>query len=384
MGNEDCPDAAAPLCEPDSGECVSCSAVADGDGACAQLDPATPLCVGDRCVACTADDPLVCDQQLLVCDDDTHACVPCGEHEECGSGACELALGRCFPTDFVVTVDGDGGAMADYMSIAAAVDAVDDGQHGVIVVHELDMAAPYALGVQVTGGKTIALLAAPGEAPIIQGTGGNPGLRVEGAGTSVYVDGLSIAGNTGGLGLAVDGASAWVDRSRIVQNSGGGILAQNGAELTLRNCFVVLNGGQFVDTRGLTASNAIIRLAYTTVAANDGTGATGPISIACDAGTTGEVRNSIVASGTDTIDCTGLVFDSNVVDTAGLSGSNNDVLAFDPGWFPGIAMSDFHVAAGPPFAEVAQWNDGDPLTDIDGDARPTNDGDPDYAGADVP
>jgi hypothetical protein len=30
------------------------------------------------------------------------------------------------------------------------------------------------------------------------------------------------------------------------------------------------------------------------------------------------------------------------------------------------------------------WQTGDPATDIDGDARPTTDGTPDYAGADVP
>ena len=389
VDNGDCPDAAAPLCEPSSGECVTCDAFgAEADAACAGLDPMAPLCVSGTCVACTPENPIVCDDQLLLCDGGTNSCVPCTEHGQCGSGACELAVGRCFPDDFVVHVDGDPTAMPmpDYTSINAAVDAVDDGTHGVIIVHELDGAGSYqtaGMGLRINGGKTVALLAAPGEGPILQGTNMNPGLRVEGAGTVVYMDGLRLR-NGDVQGLLVDGAFAWVDRSRIVQNTGGGVLAQGGAELTLRNCFVGRNGDQFADTRGITASDAMLRLVYDTIAANEGTGASGPVSVACDGATSGEVRNSIVAAGDDTIACAGVSFSFNVVDTNGLAGSDNDVLSFDPGWFPNIAMSDFHIGMGPPFADVARWQTDDPATDIDGGLRPTVDGTADYAGADVP
>jgi hypothetical protein len=90
------------------------------------------------------------------------------------------------------------------------------------------------------------------------------------------------------------------------------------------------------------------------------------------------------ASGDDTIGCTGLTFDFNVVDTAELVGNGNDVLSFDSEWFPNIGTSDFHIEMGAPFADVAQWNTGDPTTDIDGEPRPTTDGATDYAGADRP
>ena len=36
------------------------------------------------------------------------------------------------------------------------------------------------------------------------------------------------------------------------------------------------------------------------------------------------------------------------------------------------------------FLDIAQWQAGDPATDIDGTPRPAMDGTPDYAGADVP
>lgn len=55
-------------------------------------------------------------------------------------------------------------------------------------------------------------------------------------------------------------------------------------------------------------------------------------------------------------------------------------------WFVGYGTGDFHLQNEglTLFADVAQWRAGYPPTDIDGEARPTSDGDLDYAGADVP
>jgi hypothetical protein len=303
--DEECTEADAPFCGV-SGECGTCDGTADPGGACAGVDAGLPLCVEGACVACTPENPVVCDQQLLLCDGGTNACVPCTEHGQCGSGACELAVGTCFPEGFVAHVDGDEVEMPPmmYASLEAAVADVDMGMHGVIVMHERNGDTPYTTpgGLVVDGDKRIALLAAPGEAPIVQGTGGNPGLAVEGAGTILYMDGLTVSLSPS-VGLQVNDAFVWVDRSHIVQNSGGGVLAENSAELTLRNCFVVLNGGQFVDTRGITATGSLLDVVYTTVVANDGTGASGPISMSCDPASTGELRNSIVAATDDTIAC---------------------------------------------------------------------------------
>ncbi|MCA9656124.1 MAG: hypothetical protein KC501_39840 [Myxococcales bacterium] len=379
LGNDDCTDAATPFCEPDSGQCVRCDGVANPDGACAEADATNPLCIEGACVACTPENPAVCDDQLLLCDGDTNACVPCTEHGQCGSGACELAMGRCFPEDFVVHVDGDGGQ--DYTSIAAAVGDVDDGLYGVIVVHELDGAASYqtAGGLTIGGGKTIALLAAPGEAPIIQGTGTNPGLRVEVAGTTVYVDGLSVSGNTGGLGIQVDEAFAWLDRSRVVQNSGGGIVAQNSAELTLRNCFV---GGGAQDVDALALNGSSLEMLYTTVGGGGVLGGRAR-ALFCEGASMANVRNSILVSADPMpeVECTGVTITNSATET--------DVGNLDIGWFNGYAAGDFSLTTmGMPsgasvFANVAVWQAGDPDVDIDGTPRPTTDGAMDFAGADA-
>lgn len=181
MGNGDCTDPALPFCDPVSAECVTCAATGNPDESCAGLDPGAPLCVGGACVQCTAANPTVCDEQLLLCDDASNACVPCVAHDECASGGCALAVGQCFPARDVLHVDGDGGA--DYSTVTAAVGAVSDGTFAVIVVHEQDSGLGYP-GAIIAGGKTIALLGAPGELASIQGIGANPGLRVTESGTA--------------------------------------------------------------------------------------------------------------------------------------------------------------------------------------------------------
>lgn len=372
--DDECTDPDAPFCGT-SGECGGCDGTKDPDGACGGVDPLLPLCVGGACVACTAENPTACEEQLLLCDGGTNACVPCTEHGQCGSGACELAVGICFPPGDVVHVDGDGGQ--DFMTVAAAVASIGAGMHGVIVVHENDGDLPYlaAGGLLVDGGKTIALLAAPGEAPILVGTGaGNPSLRVAGADTVLYVDGLEVT-DADGEGLRVNDALAWVDRSRIVQNSGGGVLAENGAELTLRNCFV----GGLGDVVGVEVNGASASVLYSTVTAS--TFGSTP-ALGCTMPVTVDIRNSIIVSqgGTppDELACASV----DVSNTA----TEADVGAFNIGWFNGFNAGDFSLSASGAmmFADVAQWSTGDPLTDIDGDSRPAVDGTPDYAGADVP
>jgi hypothetical protein len=377
VSDEECTEPEAPFCGV-TGECGTCDGTKDGDAACAGLDPKNPVCVGDACVQCTAAAPEACTGETPLCDDATNTCVPCNAHDQCGEAACNLYTGACLPADAVVHV---GGATPDFPNLTMAVASfAADGAQGTIIVHQ----ANYDEAVTVDGGRVLAFLAADGDTPAWAVIGGGaPQLAVT-MGSTVLIDGLRMSGNANDVALMVDSGRAWLDRTRVIGNLGGGIVAQNAAELTLRNCFVGINGGQFVDTRGITASNALLDIRYTTLAANDGTAATGPISMSCDAASTGEVRNSIVAAGDDTIACANVSFSFNVVDTSGLAGSDNDVLSFAPAWFPNIAMSDFHVGIGPPFADVAQWQAGDPPVDIDGDLRPTDDGSPDYAGADVP
>ena len=69
--------------------------------------------------------------------------------------------------------------------------------------------------------------------------------------------------------------------------------------------------------------------------------------------------------------------------------SNNateSMVGFDPAWFANYISGDFALTAAgqTTFENLAVWQDGDPLEDIDGTARPAADGAMDYAGADVP
>lgn len=376
LENEDCDDPGAPFCEPVSGECVTCAATADPDGACAGSDPTAPLCVDAACVQCTAENTAVCDELHLLCDDESHVCVPCAAHEQCASGACDLAVGQCFPDGLVVHVDGDGGA--DFMTVTAAVADVADGADGIIVVHELDSGAPYVGSVLLDGGKRIALLGATGETAIIQGIGVSPGLRIVEGSTTAYVDGLELS-NATATGVVVDGAFAWFDRTRIVGNDGGGILAQNGAQLTLRNCFA--GGNVEADVLELQASSADV--IFTTLGA--GLGVT--TSISCDAVGTANVRNSLIVSRSDEdeVAC-GNVDATYTASETMLDGTGNVALgAMVTTWFTDFNGGDFHLTTAPAVVgNTAQWEAGDPAIDIDGDDRPSTDGASDFAGADRP
>jgi hypothetical protein len=323
-----------------------------------------------RCVACTPSNIGACEGTTPVCDGAVNECVGCGFHEECLGTACDIATGACFEDGCVVEVDGDGGA--DYSNIQAAI---ADGC--VVIVHELNGGDTYSQfevdGVQV------AVLAADGEEPLVAGLAGNPSLSVTG-GAVVYVQGLTFSGNTMAEGVSVNGANLFLDRSQIVANSATGLTLANDAIAQVRNCFVALNGNQFQDDHGISVASSSLEISYSTVVANDGNGAD---SLECtDAVTT--VRDSILlGADASSVACPNIDAAANALDEA--AAGNVNVGALNPSWFDNFP-DDFHLtplglAA---FEDIAQWDAGDPPTDIDGDARPTQAGAPDVAGADVP
>lgn len=377
MGNADCPDSAAPFCEPLSGECVACDATKDPDGACMELDSTKPVCVDGSCVACTPENPAACVDTTPICDGATNTCVSCTAHEQCGEAACNLFTGACLPADRVVHV---GGATADFDDLSSAVMSFGPETEGTIIVH----AGPsYDESVTVGGGRVIALLAADDAAMppqwIQSSAGSGPQLTVA-AGTTVLIDGLRMSGNPDDVGVHLTGGQAWVDRSRIIQNIGGGILAGSNAELVLRNCFV---GGN-VEANVLELQGANAGILYTTLGA--GLGVT--TSITCDAPSMVTVRNSLIVSRSDDNEIACANLDATYTATeALLDGMGNVALgAMDVTWFGGFNAGDFLLSATHPATidTTARWLTDDPSTDIDGDPRPIDDASPDYAGADVP
>lgn len=381
VGDEECPDGAAPFCNP-VGECVGCDGLDEPDAACADTDASQPLCVGGTCVACTADDAGACGGLTPVCDDASNTCVGCSEHGQCGDAACNLFTGACLPADAVVHV---GGPTPDFATIGDAVSSFDAGAEGTIVVHQ----ANYDEAVTVDGARVLAFLANEGDLPLwILAGGGSPQLTV-GDGT-VLMDGMQLSGNASSMepGLRVDAGRAWVDRSRVVDNNGGGIVAENAGELVLRNCFV---GGDVNDVNALEIDEASARVVYSTL----GAGSVTAVGLACSTPVSVDVRNSLIVSrGVDATGGFDLTCDDATVSYTAtesmVSGEGNSALGDMPTtmpelWFMDYGAGNFHLT-NPPItvATTAQWQDGDPETDIDGDARPTVDGFADAAGADVP
>jgi hypothetical protein len=377
--DEDCEDPVAPFCAPD-GECVGCDAMPQADAACTGRDETKPLCVDGECVQCSAANAGECDATLQVCDSETHACTGCAAHEQCRSGACELAEGRCFPLDVaVLDVHGDGGA--GYPNVGVAVADVDDGARAIIRLHELDDGDAYRGAPVIGGGKIIALLGAPGEDPALEGMlAGFPALRVQGSGTTVYIDRIWLRDTAAGRGLVVSEGAAWVDRSRIVRNAEGGVLAEAGASVTIRSSFV---GGGVDDVAAVEVTGATARIGYATLGGGSGNAR----ALVCNATASVDVRNSVLVArtGAPEVSCDEGTFEHDAAEHE-LGGTNTALPPMSTTWFMDYEMGALGLTpvGAEVFADIARWERGDPRTDIDGDARPTVDGAPDYAGADVP
>lgn len=366
----ECADAASPICV--EMECVPCSA----DAECLDRDPGLPACRDDgQCVACTPSNASACGDTTPVCNPALNECEGCGFHEQCAGTACDIATGACFEDDCVNEVDGDPDAKANYTNIQAAI---ADGC--VVIVHELDGAdVPYVGAVDIDG-LQVALLAAPGEDPIVLGTGGAPSLNVTN-GAVAYVQGLTFSGNTMAVGITADASSLYLDRAAVVGNTGGGISLTGGAYGQVRNCFV---GGNVNDVVALALDGANADVLYSTIIAADqfGDGA----ALACAGAESPMVRNSLVAmiGAPPEIQC-GSADVTYSATEGNTPGTGNVALGnVMPGWFVSLT-NDFHLTNPPdPVLTAAQWNTGDPAMDIDGNARPDVDGTADVAGAHAP
>lgn len=377
--NTDCAQVEAPYCSGD-GECVACDQATDAmeaDAACEQADAGLPVCEAGTCVECTEAAAEACDGTMPVCDPDTNSCVACDEHSDCGEAACNLFTGACLPAEAVVHV----GPGQRFTSLNAAIDSFDAGAEGTIVVHQ----ANYDEAATVDGERVLAFLANADDVPLwVLNGGGSPQLTVSNG--TVLMEGIQMSGNADDVGLLVDGGRTWVDRGRLIDNNGGGIVAQNSAELVLRNCFV----GQAVsNVDALVVEGASADVLYSTL-----TGAFNSAALRCVTPIALDVRNSILVTegGTppDEVDCSMADITFSATEGSVAGDGNQGVGPFPSGmaetWFVGYGSGNYHLQNDGPssFEGIAQWQVGDPIIDIDGDARPGTDGASDYAGADVP
>ena len=193
--------------------------------------------------------------------------------------------------------------------------------------------------------------------------------------------GVTIAGTqNGGEGMVVLGG-AWVERSKIVNNAGGGIVVDGGGTLVLENSFV---GGNIDDVHAVLVTDGTADIVYSTLAGGDDFGDVAS-ALTCASGEGTNVRNSLLvaASSSAEVVCAGADINGNALES---SVPGNVALGdVSPAWLASYALGDFHLSGThPPAIETAAiWQSGDPTTDIDGDARPSTEGSPDFAGADV-
>jgi hypothetical protein len=371
VGNEDC-GGDAPFCVDEI--CVGCDVTEDGDAACAEGFPDTPVCAGGVCVECSEENPGACAGSTPICDVGANSCVGCSFHDQCPGSACSIANGECFSADAADIYE----VPVEHATIQEAVDAIEAA--GTIRVSGTGI---VNANISVSGDKSIAILGVDA-GPEIHGAT-IPTFLVEGAGTRLYLQGVRIALNGQSSGIEADGATVYLDETEVVQNTGGGITLTGGASLFSRNTMIGRNGDTFDSTRGILANASSFEILYSSVVANDGD--TGSSSIECSGAGSRVIRNSIVTDGAPggSIACSGVDVSYSSIDTAGIGGEGT-VVNDDPigDWFVSIAGGNFRLEAGHPFDGIAEWQAGDPPWDIDLDDRPTTDGSPDVAGADVP
>ncbi|HWB79921.1 MAG TPA: hypothetical protein VG755_33380 [Nannocystaceae bacterium] len=388
-GADDTTTTSGPDCEVDDdcngaelcvdGECMWCTDAPDPDAACADASADAPYC--DPTNGCAACVPSACSEDTPACDPMV-GCVACTEHAQCPDSACHLMgpdVGRCFDIADVVEIS----ALAEFETEIANVGA------GVQRVFRITDSLPD-MGSYFVGGE-LAILGGPG----IVLSGGYTNLFAMSEGSLLYIASVDI---TDGPNRAIrnDGDGLWLDdvtladypvgilatvgethlrRSRISASGAGSIAFDSafsdGAAALIAENSVVGPGAE----SGLAVGGAV-DLRYVTIVGND-------TSISCELSASGTVRNSIVAGATDASisGCSYLSWIDDAVDTASLG---DQIGAYDGDWFVNAPAADFHLSAAGQAAigDIADWDDGDPLVDIDGDARPMDmDG---YPGVDEP
>ncbi|MBK6923527.1 MAG: hypothetical protein IPH07_39430 [Deltaproteobacteria bacterium] len=376
-GDDECGGPGTPICIDQV--CSPC----ESDAQCAAKDPANPACRDDgQCVQCTASNDDGCGGATPICDAAVNTCMGCAFHEQCPDSACRIATGECFDEADVHTV-GAGQDFEDFTAAAGSLGAE-------MAVLRVASGVDFNEAIVLSGSSAVwAILDANPDddtLPLWARTSGNTSTLSIDAGAEVYIQGISVSGNIGSSmfpGIAVDNASLYLDRARVVQNAGGGISLDNGGYALVRNSFVGGNGNGASDTPGLKCSDSDAVVLYTSLVRND---AINDDTLTCNAGSNVDVRNSLLL-GRDpsSINCNATVTYS-VVDEMFAGTGNHQVAMLNNMWFVNVGASDFTPTAMglAEFGDVAQWQSGDPLVDIDGDARPGVDGSADVAGADIP
>jgi len=284
------------------------------------------------------------------------------------------------PTDRVwwvnQSVAGPGtGTEADpYKNFTNALGNIAIGELGTIY-----FATPgiHAEKFEVFEGVTVALIGKS------QGT-----MEFQGAPTVVVnQDGVLFAHDVdvvggGNVGVVCTSCQAWLSSSEITENDDGGIDVQGTSTVRIKNLTV---GGFLLAAPAIAISaGSNVEILYSTLVG----GVNNSAALVCQGGATVGVRNSLLASANANPElvCAGVSITDSATESAAVGSVALGQMPGDGSWFADFAAGDLRLSMTAPseIATAAVWHTGDPSADIEGDARPTMDGTPDYAGADVP
>jgi hypothetical protein len=256
----------------------------------------------------------------------------------------------------------------------------------VIVLHDTGGGVDFGDAVTIAAADydAVAFIAAPGPIPDwrYEGREASPTLNVTDITTRVYLDGIRLLNETDaidGQSLRCDDARVDIRRSRIVENLGGGIVALGQCELVVQNSFIGVNpndnAADGVDAVLIADAEVTASILYSTLGAGPGEGAS---ALSCAAAATVEVRNSLLVSlsATPEVECPDAVLTTNASEAGGLGDMSES-------WFANYDAGNFHVNLPLLDGFVADWQLGDPTTDIDGESRVIAEGCLGHAGADV-
>jgi hypothetical protein len=342
-----------------------------------------------------------CSEGTPACDD-TAGCVACSEHSQCPDSACHLSeyspnYGRCFATSAVQTVTTD-------QELQSALNGLTTGTVAVLRLSSRSYALTtpsIAMALPIPEGAEVAILGA-GDTTLTCAEISNYGLHplfdvfgtlylssVDLRSPSVTMPALAVmSSQSPPANLWLDDVTV-ADYYRAVESAGYTHLRRSVARSS-DDVSVRANGGALYVENSVLGPDGDTVASHTALELSEGVAVDvrysnlwGELYALTCTGTTespyGTVRNSILlneysTNGSIDPSCDQIVFTGN----AG-TGSGVDPQA---SWFADVAGNDFHLSTtgANQLAKTAQWGAGDPLTDIDGEARPQ--GSTGYAGID--
>ena len=358
---------------------------------------------------------------------DTGAVEPppeCTEHADCASEACKILEGKCFDEDYVMVVKkGDAGPDCNdnYKTSDPFCDVNVAIQHAIVTASSYDWVIRVEEGeYSLNGGNDIsaeltgdlAIIAAPSEGKKYVPIDDTTSLfDIKAGSNTVYIDGFDLSrvgigqvpiieseggnlvitnsivhGSKNAPGLSVKDTNVSLKGVAIHSNSWA--VVADGGNHDAENTLITGNGNGETEGGGLKLTGGTFVGNYVTILDNRNTGnilSGNADSMQCD-GTSGTVRNSVIAQYEDSIrasaKCPAVVYKRSLLDEEKgpsnvLKASANIANLFT--LQDGVAKwkADWNF----PEAMPAVWESGDPTEDYLGNLRPTIKGTQDYPGA---